>query len=175
MASTKLPAVLRTQVEIAIACGVPQRTVAAALGVSRSTVRLWTRSRAREQAKKYNAAWQKRSRDECNANDKRWREANPEKARACARKNYLKQYERKPAYYVTKANVRRKRTKEWPCSRIEQLMIQYKYKEARRLTKETGIPHEVDHIWPLAKGGPHLPWNLQVLTAEENRKKADKV
>ena len=37
---------------------------------------------------------------------------------------------------------------------------------------ETGIKHEVDHIWPLSKGGPHLPWNLQVLTKEDGTKGA---
>ena len=34
------------------------------------------------------------------------------------------------------------------------------YKEARRLTRETGIPHHVDYIKPLSKGGEHYPDNL---------------
>lgn len=54
-------------------------------------------------------------------------------------------------------------------------MINYRYQDARRLSKETGIKHEVDHIWPLSKGGPHLPWNLQVLTKEENLSKGAKI
>lgn len=45
------------------------------------------------------------------------------------------------------------------------------YAEARRLTKETGIDHHVDHIKPLAAGGEHHPNNLRVITAEENLKK----
>ena len=45
------------------------------------------------------------------------------------------------------------------------------YAEARRLTKETGIEHHVDHIKPLAAGGEHHPDNLRVITAEENLKK----
>jgi 5-methylcytosine-specific restriction endonuclease McrA len=48
------------------------------------------------------------------------------------------------------------------------------YSESRRLTKETGIQHHVDHIKPLAKGGRHHPSNFQILTAEENLKKSDK-
>lgn len=45
-------------------------------------------------------------------------------------------------------------------------------------TKETGIRHEVDHIIPL-KGklvsGLHVHWNLQVITAVDNRNKSNKV
>jgi 5-methylcytosine-specific restriction endonuclease McrA len=58
---------------------------------------------------------------------------------------------------------------------IEKLMCRNYYLMARELTEQTGVNHEVDHIWPISKGGPHLPWNLQVLTQEENRKKRDKI
>lgn len=45
------------------------------------------------------------------------------------------------------------------------------YAECRRISKETGIPHEVDHIIPIAKGGLHHQDNLQILTMNENRQK----
>ena len=45
------------------------------------------------------------------------------------------------------------------------------YSEATRLTQETGIQHEVDHIQPVSKGGIHHPSNLQILTTVENRRK----
>lgn len=48
------------------------------------------------------------------------------------------------------------------------------YSKSKRLSKETGIQHHVDHIQPLSKGGRHHPSNLQILTAEENLKKGDK-
>lgn len=40
--------------------------------------------------------------------------------------------------------------------------------------KPAGVQYEVDHIKPLSKGGAHHPDNLQIITAEENRKKAAK-
>ena len=48
------------------------------------------------------------------------------------------------------------------------------YTEARALTHETGVSHEVDHIVSLTKGGAHAPDNLQVLTKAENRAKGDR-
>jgi 5-methylcytosine-specific restriction endonuclease McrA len=49
------------------------------------------------------------------------------------------------------------------------------YEECRRLSVETGIPHEVDHIIPIAKGGLHHQDNLQILTMSENRKKGSNI
>jgi hypothetical protein len=48
------------------------------------------------------------------------------------------------------------------------------YAEAARLTRETGIQHDVDHIIPLhgeAVSGLHVETNLQVLPATANRAK----
>lgn len=45
------------------------------------------------------------------------------------------------------------------------------YAKARRLSRETGEPWEVDHAIPLSLGGRHEASNLRVITAEENRAK----
>lgn len=51
------------------------------------------------------------------------------------------------------------------------------YDEALRLTKITGVRHEVDHIVPL-KGervsGLHVHWNLRAIPHHENRKKSNR-
>ena len=53
----------------------------------------------------------------------------------------------------------------------ERKEIQELYLEAQYLTETTGVEHHVDHIQPLSKGGEHLMYNLQILTAEENLSK----
>jgi hypothetical protein len=52
------------------------------------------------------------------------------------------------------------------------------YADAARITKETGVPHEVDHIYPL-KGrdgsrGLHTHENLRILPARANRAKGNR-
>lgn len=48
------------------------------------------------------------------------------------------------------------------------------YKQAVRLTEIFGIKFEVDHIFPISKGGTHEPSNLQVLPIKINRIKGCK-
>lgn len=51
------------------------------------------------------------------------------------------------------------------------------YHQSKAITKETNIPHEVDHIHALQGEtfcGLHVPWNLQVIPATINNAKSNK-
>ena len=70
-----------------------------------------------------------------------------------------------------------KRTPSWLTDKDWKDIKEF-YVEADRLTKETGVPHHVDHIIPLQGefvSGLHVPSNLQVITASENSSKGIKV
>jgi 5-methylcytosine-specific restriction endonuclease McrA len=96
----------------------------------------------------------------------RWRKNNPEKFRA----QWLRD-----TTNAHRQNLRRTRKLNQTPDDANFDLIKEIYNEARRLSVESGIPHEVDHIIPISKGGYHHQDNLQILTAEENRKKGAKL
>ena len=51
------------------------------------------------------------------------------------------------------------------------------YDEAKRRTAETGVPHAVDHVYPLAGrcvSGLHVETNLRVVTQRANAEKSNR-
>ena len=79
----------------------------------------------------------------------------------------------------TKARRRKHRqaTPPW-LSRRQKTEMRALYQAAITLTKTTGEQYVVDHIIPLRSDvvcGLHVPWNLRVITQEENLKKSNKL
>lgn len=121
-------------------------------------------------------------------NKKRYYAKNREKviARALARaKEDQRKYRQKwkksnPEEVKAFTNDRRRRhknaTPKW-LSLEQKSQIRKIYREAAGLCKNAPKSYAVDHIVPLMGKevcGLHVPWNLQILTAEENFKKNNK-
>lgn len=90
-------------------------------------------------------------------------------------KEYSKAYSKDNNHrHAATSALRRARTKENGVATCpdEKAEIAALYHEAALLTEITGIEHQVDHIIPIAKGGGHRRYNLQILTKEENLKKS---
>lgn len=59
---------------------------------------------------------------------------------------------------------------------VDRSAIKDIYLERIRITDETGIPHDVDHIVPINNRkvcGLHVPWNLRVIPSGDNRRKSN--
>ena len=103
---------------------------------------------------------------------KGWRTSSKEYARIRERLRY----ETDDRYKVTNAA---KQARRRACLAIwaDEEKIKAIYAEARRLTKETGIKHAVDHVIPIKSRlvcGLHVESNLAVLPALENGRKKNK-
>ena len=92
---------------------------------------------------------------ECN---RKWAEENPDKVNAIKARRRARKLRATPKWLTQE----------------QDLEIKLIYKTARELEDMDGVKRHVDHIVPL-KGkdvrGLHVPWNLQILTAEQNLSK----
>lgn len=103
--------------------------------------------------------WTEANRDWVNARARRWRAAHP---------GYQARYLAQRCAHEQQA------TPAW----VNMDAIKAVYAEAVRLTRTTGIRHEVDHIYPLRGRtvcGLHCEANLQILTRSANRRKSNLV
>lgn len=97
-----------------------------------------------------------------------WQNANREKVRASVRK-----WNRSNAHWATCRAAKLNATPKW----ADRKAVLAAYLEARRLTKETGVQHHVDHIVPLKSPivcGLHVEHNLQVIPGVENSRKGNR-
>jgi hypothetical protein len=121
--------------------------------------------------------WRKKNQTLIREIDKRSREKRTETRLPKKREASKRDYRKNPAKYTEKSKARRigigKRSPLWR----NPVAIREFYNLASRLTKETGITHEVDHVIPLHGenvSGLHVETNLQILTKFENRRKWNK-
>ena len=109
-----------------------------------------------------------RTQEKVNAKQRRWRAENYEK--------FQDQWLRrdKASNAAKSAAYRAKKLEQTPDD-VDYDAIQAIYQRCRELSEETGIPHHVDHIHPISKGGLHHQDNLQILTAHDNWVKGSKM
>ena len=123
-----------------------------------------------DQIRSTKAAYRATSMDKERASYKRWYERNKEKRS----QQHLKWARANPgianAITMRRWAAKLNATPAW----ADREAIEAIYVEAARLTRETGIKYEVDHIFPLQGRtvcGLHVSWNLQILTKIENIRK----
>ena len=141
----------------------------------------------------YQREWRQRNKEKVAAYTKKWNDANKEKRTAIVNSwrernpDKVKEYSKKAGQKWASANkgkrlasvrarqlAQKHRTPLW----VNKQELEEFYMESARLTKETGVLHEVDHIVPLqgeTVSGLHVPWNLQILTRSANRSKGNKL
>lgn len=118
--------------------------------------------------------WYAANRDYNSQRYKEYRNKNPEFV-AELFKRWASNNKEKVNALVAKRNARKLQAAvQW----ADQEKIRAIYKEAVRLTKETGVNHEVDHFYPLQGKtvcGLHWEANLQILTEVENIRKHNRM
>lgn len=93
-------------------------------------------------------------------------------------KNRLINYPEKFTFHTSNRRAMHKNaTPIWITKEDKKVMLSM-YKEAREKTKELNVIHEVDHIIPIRSKlvcGLHVPYNLQVITRDQNRSKSNRI
>lgn len=95
-------------------------------------------------------------------------------------REYLKQYwVENREDYAKRSRLRRAQMKlatpVW-LTEAQRTEMKYRQEEAKAISVDTGVLHHVDHIVPLQSNivcGLHVPWNLRIITAQENAEKGN--
>lgn len=130
-----------------------------------------------DQKRKTAQLWIKNNPEKIREYERRYRIKNPEKRLEIQRKSNKKWAQRNRDKARARHNRYRANKKLATPAWADHSAINAIYAEAVRLEKETGIPHEVDHIYPLQSKymcGLHVETNLQILTQKENVKKGNR-
>lgn len=155
----------------------------------------------------HSGVWKKANREKCSSTKREWRDRNREKVRSLKREYYAKSETdreqqairakrwleanreksrgssakwRRENLPTAAAAQQRRKAKLLHClpSWADHEKIRQFYILAKKMTDDTGIPHEVDHIFPLqgdVVSGFHVETNLRVIPKSENRSKGSRL
>ena len=107
---------------------------------------------------------------------KLWREKNLERSRLNTKQWQIKNKEHVAQYTAYRYATKKQAAKAWADVDMQRKILNV-YAASATITQATGVQHQVDHIVPLRNKtvcGLHVWWNLQVITAEENKQKSAK-
>ena len=158
-----------------------QREVARELGLATSTVGYHLSDKSKAQAKAFRKEWYANNKDRVKQTHNNYLQTTHGAAvaeRQAIRRHIAKQ-NIDPVVYIDGIahDVDLKQTWAVFCKALiteqEARAIATLQRQKRNLTKRTGIEHHLDHIHPLSKGGEHSPFNLKIVTKEENLSKGD--
>ena len=102
-----------------------------------------------------------------------WKAANKARVRDTQRRWYEANFDKVLATNSSRRAGVDRASPSW----VDKKQIEVIYKKCKQLSEATGIKHHVDHIVPLKNKivcGLHVPWNLQIIPAEDNLKKRNK-
>lgn len=136
----------------------------------------WRRQN-REKCASYNRKWINENKEQRKEIVESWRSRNPENVKAINARAGKKWAANNPGKRMASVRARQlskiQRTPRW----ADLQEIARIYEECARVTVESGVKHEVDHIYPLqgeTVSGLHVHQNLQIITRTQNRSKGNK-
>lgn len=121
----------------------------------------------------HNRAWLIKNKDRHGELTRSWYERNKDQHLVNSKVWYVANRHRKLATTTAREERCRLATPVW----ADREAIVALYAQAKKITQETGIQHDVDHIVPLrgkTVSGLHVPENLRVIPSAENKRKAAK-
>lgn len=125
------------------------------------------RAKNSERVRITNLLWRRANPERARQTRADWAKRNPEKTKLSGRK-----WRQNNLHVICAKQARRRALLRSKLESSHDLRIERTlYTSAKRISDCLKTPHHVDHILPLASGGPHHHTNLQVLPASWNLKK----
>jgi len=131
------------------------------------------KAKSREFSKKY----YKENSEKIALRAKLWDLENPEKVKERSKRWFERHKDIHASNQAKRRASKRNACPKW-LSKEQKNDIEKVYSLAKKLTIETGVEHEVDHIIPLVNSdvcGLHVAWNMRVTTRFDNRSKGNRL